>query len=74
MSDSKAPPKSIPPQAPYRDMVQRLRMSPMSLEDLEKAAIEASLQSTDSNVAKASRLLGIGRTTFYRNMKKYGLR
>lgn len=74
MSDSKAPPKPVPPQGPYRDMVQRLRMTPMSLEDLEKAAIEASLQSTDSNVAKASRLLGIGRTTFYRNMKKYGLR
>ena len=38
-----------------------------------KAGVDA-LTRTHGNVAEVSRLLGIGRTTLYAKMKKYGLR
>lgn len=71
MSDSKTPPPSA--STSYRDMVDRLRVHPLRLRDLEKAAVEAALQACEMNVAQASRVLGIGRTTFYRKMKLYGV-
>lgn len=45
----------------------------MSLEDLERWAIEATLRRTDGNVSEAVRRLGIGRTTLYRKLKHYAI-
>jgi DNA-binding NtrC family response regulator len=55
---------------PVRILVKR----PMKLSELERYAIEAALQRTGGNVTRAMRQLGIGRTTLYRKLKKYGLR
>ena len=55
---------------PVRVLVKR----PMKLSELERYAIEAALQRTGGNVTRAMRQLGIGRTTLYRKLKKYGLR
>lgn len=45
-------------------------MESLSLRDNEKRVILAALAKTDSNVRKAAEILGIGRTTLYRRMKK----
>ena len=55
---------------PVRVLVKR----PMKLSELERYAIEAALQRTGGTVTRAMRQLGIGRTTLYRKLKKYGLR
>jgi len=55
---------------PVRVLVKR----PMKLSELERYAIEAALERTGGNVTRAMRQLGIGRTTLYRKLKKYGLR
>ncbi len=47
---------------------------PMTLLALEKAAIEFALWYCFGNATKASKCLGIGRTTFYRKLDVYGLR
>ncbi len=59
-------PDSAPPQMPVPPAV--------SLEEFERMAVEEALRATEGNVAEASRRLGIGRTTLYAKMKKYGLR
>lgn len=51
-----------------------LAQKPMKIRDLERCAIEATLQRTGDNVTQAMRELGIGRTTLYRKLKKYGRR
>ncbi len=51
-----------------------LSQKPMKIRDLERCAIEATLQRTGDNVTQAMRELGIGRTTLYRKLKKYGRR
>ncbi len=43
------------------------------LETLEKEAIVGAIMEARSNLTKASELLGIGRTTLYRKIEKYGL-
>jgi DNA-binding NtrC family response regulator len=45
----------------------------MSMEELERAAIEATLKSVGGNRRKASEKLGIGERTLYRKLKEYGL-
>ncbi|MCH5276783.1 MAG: sigma-54-dependent Fis family transcriptional regulator [Desulfovibrionaceae bacterium] len=45
----------------------------MSLEDVEKRAIEATLRETDANKSEAARRLGITRATLHSKLKKYGL-
>lgn len=47
--------------------------STLTLEDLERKAIETALSRGGSNLSKVARELGIGRTTLYRKLKKYGL-
>jgi len=42
------------------------------LSDSERETIARALKSTGGNVVAAARLLGIGRTTLYRKMEKYG--
>jgi DNA-binding NtrC family response regulator len=46
----------------------------MTLDQLERHAIEAALKRTRGNVTQAMKQLGIGRTTLYRKLKRYGLR
>lgn len=46
----------------------------MTLDELERHAIEAALKRTCGNVTQAMKQLGIGRTTLYRKLKRYGLR
>ena len=47
---------------------------PLSMEELERRALVEALERCDGNVAEVVRQLGIGRTTVYRKLKKYGLR
>jgi len=41
------------------------------IEEIEKNLILKALENCDGNVVKASKLIGIGKTTLYRKMKKY---
>jgi len=43
------------------------------LDELEKRAIIKALQYTKGDRTLASHALGIGRTTLYRKLKKYGM-
>ncbi len=45
-----------------------------TLEEIEKAAIHATLKSTDGNKTEAAKLLGIAYSTLYEKMKKYGIK
>ena len=46
----------------------------MSLDELEKAAIQKSLRRHEGNLSDVARQLGIGRSTLYRKLEQYGLR
>jgi DNA-binding NtrC family response regulator len=46
----------------------------MSLEELEKAAIEKALKRHGGNLSDVARQLGIGRSTLYRKLEQYELR
>lgn len=45
-----------------------------TLEQLERDAIAAALARTGGNLSEACRALGIGRTTLYRKLERYGIR
>ena len=45
----------------------------MTMEDLEREAIRAALESVGGNRRRASELLQIGERTLYRKIKKFGL-
>ena len=45
----------------------------LSLEEVEKITIEKTIREVDRNIAQASRVLGIGRSSLYRKIYKYGL-
>lgn len=45
-----------------------------SLVEIEKAAIEKTLLRVNGNIALASKVLGIGRSTLYRKMEKYNIK
>jgi len=45
----------------------------LNLEELEKEAINTALIKTGGNLSETAKILGIGRTTLYRKMEKYGL-
>ena len=47
--------------------------SGMTIEDMERQAIEAALAEVAGNRRKAAELLGIGERTLYRKIKEYGL-
>lgn len=46
----------------------------LNLVELERYVIARALQQTGGNIREVAKLLGIGRTTLYRKLKKYGLR
>lgn len=45
----------------------------MTIDDMERAAIEAALHEVEGNRRKAAEILGIGERTLYRKISKYGL-
>ncbi|MEZ4885511.1 MAG: sigma-54 dependent transcriptional regulator [Chitinophagales bacterium] len=45
----------------------------LNLEEIEKLAIKNAILKHDGNLSKAAKELGLGRTTLYRKMTKYGL-
>lgn len=45
----------------------------LTLEQIERRAIEIALRRAQGNLSRAGRELGIGRTTLYRKLRKYGL-
>jgi DNA-binding NtrC family response regulator len=47
---------------------------PKSLEDLEREAIVAAMETNRGNLSDVARQLGIGRSTLYRKLEQYGLR
>jgi two-component system response regulator HydG len=49
-------------------------LSGRTLEEIEKAAIHATLKATDGNKTEAAKALGIAYSTLYEKMKKYGMR
>jgi two-component system response regulator HydG len=44
-----------------------------SLEEVERQAIEATLEASEGNKSEAARRLGITRATLHNKMKKYGM-
>ncbi len=49
-------------------------LSGKTLEELEKAAIHATLKSVSGNKTEAAKMLGIAYSTLYEKMKKYGMK
>lgn len=47
---------------------------PLTLADLERWAVKRTLRDKDGRLTETARALGIGRTTLYRKLEKYGLR
>ncbi|HMI31622.1 MAG TPA: helix-turn-helix domain-containing protein, partial [Candidatus Limnocylindrales bacterium] len=45
----------------------------MSMQELERRAIEATLRATGHDKQKTAKILGIGLRTLYRKQKEYGL-
>ncbi len=45
----------------------------LSLEEIERIAIEKTLQEVNGNIASASKILEIGRSTLYRKIRKYNI-
>ena len=45
----------------------------VNLEDMEKEAIRRAIEKHQGNISKAAKELGLGRTTLYRKLEKYGL-
>ena len=45
----------------------------VNLEDVEKEAIRRAIEKFQGNISKAAKELGLGRTTLYRKIEKYGL-
>jgi DNA-binding NtrC family response regulator len=49
-------------------------LSGKTLEEIEKAAIHATLKSVSGNKTEAAKVLGIAYSTLYEKMKKYGMK
>lgn len=65
-------PKDLPDEITSLDNKQLIgRKSLVSLAELEKDAIEMTMDSTNNDTSKAAKILGIGRTTLYRKLKEY---
>lgn len=51
----------------------RSKKETLNLEDMERKAIEHAIQKYNGNMSKVAKELGLGRTTLYRKLQKYGL-
>ncbi len=60
--------------SPVNAVEARSSSGPKSLEDLEREAIVAAMESNRGNLSDVARQLGIGRSTLYRKLEQYGLR
>ena len=58
---------------PFGPGAQSANMPGMTMEDVEKAAIEGALNDSRGNRRKAATALGIGERTLYRKIKEFGL-
>ena len=73
-------PSTSAPEEPAEESTQRrgepqvLEDLPSTLADLECWAVKRALRDKDGRLTEAAKALGIGRTTLYRKLKKYGLR
>lgn len=61
----------LPPSEPPAPQLPDLDALNMTLDDLERWAIVTTLERTGGHLTEAVRILGIGRTTLYRKLKKY---
>jgi transcriptional regulator of acetoin/glycerol metabolism len=48
-------------------------MNTLHLEEIEKKTISEAIKKYEGNLSKAAVELGLGRSTLYRKMEKYGL-
>lgn len=65
---------SLVPMSLSHGVAEPLVESPdLNLEEVEKAAIKNAINKHQGNISKAAKELGLGRTTLYRKMTKYGL-
>ena len=69
--------RDIPPDIAQRPQLiagsQLPALGDVSLNELEKQAIEETLAKTKGNREKAAKILGIGERTLYRKIKEYNL-
>lgn len=73
--DSLAPPNpSEARTSSERPTPKSLEDLPLTLEDLERWAVKRALRDKNGRLTEAAKALGIGRTTLYRKLEKYGLR
>jgi DNA-binding NtrC family response regulator len=68
MSSTPSAPASAPPPSGFPSL------PPVTLDEIERHAIEQAIAHNSGNVSAAIRQLGIGRTTLYRKLREYGLR
>ena len=54
--------------------VSRQADDPMSLTDMEKLLISATLRHTGGNIRESAAIVGIDRSTIYEKIKKYAIR
>lgn len=62
------------PQTSHPDATQAVPMTGMTLEDMERAAIQQALADTGGNLTQMASKLGITRQSLYRRMEKYGIK
>ncbi len=65
--------RAEPARAPMSDERPTASSAGISMDEIEREALKQALERNGGNVTAAVRELGIGRTTVYRKMKKYGL-
>ena len=61
------------PSAPAQEQTPFSALEDYNLEDVEREAIKKAIEKHNGNISHAARELGLGRTTLYRKMNKYGL-
>lgn len=64
--------QSISPQE-FRSTENTDRSATVTMDELERAAIQKAFSTSGSNATRAAESLGISRATFYRKLKKYGI-
>ncbi len=68
------PSTSEPRTSSERPTPKTLEELPLTLEDLERWAVKRALRDKNGRLTETAKALGIGRTTLYRKLEKYGLR